>query len=57
METNELNRLSREILDSCITVHKIMGPGLLESIYESCLMKELEMRNINAQNQVVIPLV
>jgi GxxExxY protein len=34
-----------------------MGPGLLESIYESCLMKELEIRNIKAKNQVVIPLI
>ena len=40
------------ILDSCITVHKIMGPGLLESIYEQCLMKEFELRGINARNQV-----
>jgi GxxExxY protein len=32
------------ILDACITVHKIIGPGLLESIYEQCLMKEI-LRN------------
>jgi len=57
MDNNELNLLSRKILDSCIMVHKIMGPGLLESIYESCLMKELEIRNIKAKNQVVIPLI
>jgi len=57
MDNNELNVLSRNILDSCIMVHKIMGPGLLESIYESCLMKELEIRNIKAKNQVVIPLI
>jgi GxxExxY protein len=33
-----------------------MGPGLLESIYESCLIKELEIRNIKVKNQVGIPL-
>lgn len=57
MENPELNKLAGMILDSCITVHRIMGPGLLESIYEICLMKELEIRNIKAKNQVVIPLV
>jgi len=57
MDNSDLNRLSAVILDSCITVHKIMGPGLLESIYEVCLMKEFEIRKIHAKNQVVIPLV
>jgi GxxExxY protein len=56
MTTIELNKLLAVILESCITVHKIMGPGLLESIYEKCLMKELEIRNIRAKNQVLIPL-
>ena len=55
--TNErLNELSKIILDACITVHKEMGPGLLESVYELCLMKELELRGVNAKSQVVIPL-
>jgi GxxExxY protein len=57
MDNNELNRIAGVILDSCFTVHKIMGPGLLESIYEICLLKELEIRDIHAKNQVVIPLV
>ena len=51
------NVMSGIILDSCITVHKIMGPGLLESIYEKCLMKEFELRKINAQNQVPVSLI
>jgi GxxExxY protein len=50
-------KISGIILDSCFTVHKIMGPGLLESIYEQCLMKEFELRSIQAKNQVLIPLV
>ncbi len=55
--TNErLNELSKIILDACITVHKEMGPGLLESVYELCLLKELELRGIKAKSQVVIPL-
>jgi GxxExxY protein len=51
------NKLSKEILDSCIAVHKEMGPGLLESIYEICLMHEFELRGINAKSQVDLPLV
>jgi GxxExxY protein len=57
MDKNDLNSLSSAILDCCITVHKIMGPGLLESVYEQCLMKEFEIRNIHAENQVSIPLI
>lgn len=45
------------ILDTCITVHKIMGPGLLESIYEQCLMKEFELRRVKVKNQVPISLI
>jgi GxxExxY protein len=57
MEKEEYNNISKEIIDTCITVHKAMGPGLLESVYEMCLMKEFELRGIKAQNQVTIPLV
>jgi len=49
-------KISGIILGSCITVHRIMGPGLLESIYEQCLMKEFELRTIKAKNQVPISL-
>ena len=52
----EYNKISGVILDACITVHKIMGPGLLESIYEQCLMKEFEIRTVKAKNQVPISL-
>jgi len=55
-ERERLNFLSAEILDACITVHKEMGPGLLESVYELCLMKEFELRKIPAKNQVLLPL-
>jgi GxxExxY protein len=53
----EYNKISGIILDSCIAVHRVMGPGLLESIYEQCLMKEFELRNVKAKNQVIIPLI
>lgn len=56
MTNEQLNDLSKTILDSCITVHKEMGPGLLESIYELCLIRELEQRGIKATSQISIPL-
>ena len=56
MTNDEFNQLSKQIVDACISVHREMGPGLLESIYELCLMKELELRGIKAYNQVCIPL-
>ena len=56
MTTEDYNRISGIILDASITVHKELGPGLLESIYELCLVKELINRNLNVKNQVIIPL-
>ena len=57
MEREKLNILSKQILEASLEVHRIMGPGLLESVYEACLLKELEIRNIKAESQVRIPLV
>ncbi len=57
MNREEYNRLSKIILDACITVHKEMGPGLLESVYQECLLKELELRGIQAKGEIKIPLI
>ncbi|MEO5641973.1 MAG: GxxExxY protein [Bacteroidia bacterium] len=56
MKKEEYHRLASEIVSSCIEVHRHMGPGLLESVYEECLMKEFELRGIFAESQVVVPL-
>ncbi|MCD6355435.1 MAG: GxxExxY protein [Prolixibacteraceae bacterium] len=56
MNKEKFNQLSGEILDASITVHREMGPGLLESVYELCLLKELQLRKILAENQVPVPL-
>lgn len=45
------DKLSREVISGAIEVHRDKGPGLIESIYERCLMRELELRDINATNQ------
>ena len=55
MKREELNKLSGIILDSAIEVHRNLGPGLLESVYESCLCKEFDLRKISYQRQVSIP--
>ena len=57
MTKEEYERLAREIFFACLDVHKLMGPGLLESVYELCLLKELALRNILAESQIPIPLV
>jgi GxxExxY protein len=57
MEYNPINAITGQVLDASVAVHKIMGPGLLESVYELCLMKELQLRGLNVQRQVPIPLI
>ena len=56
MDREEYNRLSREIIGAAIEVHRELGPGLLESVYESCLISELKARGIDVKNQIVLPL-
>ncbi len=56
MTKEVLNELGKKILDACISVHKELGPGLLESVYVYALLKELELRDINAARNLSIPL-
>ncbi|NOY49447.1 MAG: GxxExxY protein [Chlorobi bacterium] len=56
MDKKQYNQFSQQILDAAITVHKEMGPGLLESVYELCLLRELQLRGIFIEHQVPIPL-
>lgn len=50
-----LDDITYEIIGSAIEVHKIMGRGLLESVYHQCLMEELKHRKINFQTEMKIP--
>ena len=45
---------SRKVIGAAIEVHRHMGPGLIESIYERCLMRELSLQGIPAQQQVIV---
>ena len=53
MIQEELNDLSKTILDASISVHKEMGPGLLEGVYQQCLVKELIMRDVKVNTMVL----
>jgi GxxExxY protein len=49
--------LSFKIIGSAIEVHKQLGPGLLETVYEDCLVYELEARGLKVRSQIQIPIV
>lgn len=53
----EDERIAKLIVDSAFTIHKALGAGLLESVYETCLCHELEKRDLHYKRQVVVPLV
>jgi GxxExxY protein len=48
------DRLSGEVIGAAIEVHRHKGPGLIESIYERCLLRELELRSISATTQKIL---
>jgi len=48
------DRLSSEVIGAAIEVHRNKGPGLIESIYERCLLRELELRFIPATTQKIV---
>ncbi len=56
--TNErLNEIGGIILDAAITVHRELGPGLLESAYQLALKRELELRGLNVKAKVPVELI
>lgn len=53
----ETNRLAKEAVDAAFKVHKALGPGLLESVYETCMCHELAKRQIPFERQKHLPVV
>lgn len=49
--------LTEQVIAACIEVHRHLGPGLLESIYEVCLCRELALRGLSFERQVFIPII
>ena len=56
MTKKEVTQLAYEITGCAIRVHKELGPGLLESVYEKCLKFELESEGMQVENQIRIPI-
>jgi GxxExxY protein len=48
--------IGRAIIGAAIKVHSVVGPGLLENAYETCLLYELEKQDLPVRRQVVIPI-
>lgn len=57
MTKKEVTQLSYEIIGCAIKVHKELGPGLLESVYEKCLKYELISNNYSVVQQLQVPLI
>jgi GxxExxY protein len=51
-----VNNLTREIIGAAIEVHRVLGPGLLESAYHNCLARELDIRGIRFKYKWPLPL-
>jgi len=49
--------LTEQVIGAAMEVHKALGPGLLESVYEECLCHELHLRGLRFQRQVTVPVV
>ena len=50
------NDIGKQVIDAAITVHKELGPGLLETVYEVILFDELQKRNFTVDKQVNVPI-
>lgn len=51
------NEITRQIIGAAIEVHRALGPGLLESVYELCLEHELQQRRLQVMRQHSLPIV
>jgi GxxExxY protein len=53
----EINHITEKIIGCAIEVHRILGPGLLESIYEECLVFELKDAGLDIERQKAVPVI
>jgi len=54
---NEYDEITSQIIGCAIEVHRNLGPGLLESTYQTCLVYELKAKNLNVQSEIRLPIV
>jgi len=57
MNKKNINELSYNVVGAAIKVHKAVGPGLLESVYQLCMKKELQIRGIAFKPEFDVPLI
>ncbi|MFH1859898.1 MAG: GxxExxY protein [bacterium] len=55
--SNREEEIARKIVDAAYAVHKALGPGLLEKVYEVCFCHELKKRGLRHQRQIEVPIV
>jgi GxxExxY protein len=55
--TDRMEWIASQIVDAALKIHRTLGPGLLESVYERCLAYELAHRGLNIETQVALDIV
>jgi len=55
LSKKNLDKLSYNVIGAAIEVHRILGPGLLEKVYQKCLARELTLRGINFRELIKMP--
>lgn len=53
----DINAASGQVVDAAMRVHTVLGPGLLESAYEACLVHELTKRGLHVKSQLAMPVI
>ena len=56
VDFDALDRIGKQIVDAAYQVHRALGPGLLESVYEACLTHELTKRSLRVKRQLALPI-
>jgi GxxExxY protein len=56
-DQKRINSISEKVIEAAIEVHRVLGPGLLESIYEDCLAIELGKRGSTIKRQLPVPVI
>ncbi len=54
---SEIERVAKEVVDSAFKIHKALGPGLLESVYQACMVHELHRRGFKVKTEVKVPVI
>jgi GxxExxY protein len=50
------NAIGKQVIDAAVQIHQVLGPGLLETVYEVVLARELEQRGLRVERQVPVPI-